>query len=197
MVRAYHTIFGAYGLWLPNDPRGSWSKHVWAKQLKQFGPATKVTTSRSLANAPHDRKRRLDAEDSLKYPAVRFENTQITAIGDGFDTTVEQFRLQIFACAIMPDHVHLVIARHNESIESIVGFLKRSASRSLSRAGCHPLAAHSKPNGRLPSPWVEGGWNVFLNADDEIRHRIGYTEDNPVKAGLEHQRWPFIVPFDP
>ena len=197
MVRAYHTIFGAYGFWLPNDPRGSWSTHVWAKHLKPFGTATKVTTSRSLANAPHDRKRRLDAKCSLKHPAVRFDDTQIAAIGDGFKTTVEQLALQIFACAIMPDHVHLVIDRHNESIESIAGFLKRSASRAFSRAGCHPFAAHSKPNGRLPSPWVEGGWNVFLDTDVKIRQRIRYANDNPVKAGLPHQHWPFVVPFDP
>lgn len=23
-----HVIFGAYGFWLPNDPRGSWSEFV-------------------------------------------------------------------------------------------------------------------------------------------------------------------------
>ncbi len=197
MVRAYHTIFGAYGFWLPNDPRGSWSTHVWAKHLRQFGPATKVTTSRSLATAPHDRKRRLDAKRSLKRLAVRFDDTQIAAIGGGFNTTVEQLALQIFACAILPDHVHLVIARHNKSIETIVGFLKRSASRSLVRTGCHPFAAHPKPNVRLPSPWVEGGWNVFLDTDEEIRQRIGYTNDNPIKAGLRRQQWPFVVPFVP
>ena len=195
MVLAYHVTFGAYGFWLPNDSRGSWSTHVWAKHLKQFGPATKVTTSRSLAPAPHDRQHRLRAKQSLKHPAVRFDNAQIAVIGDGFNSTVEQIHLQIFACAIMADHVHVVVARHTESIETVVGFLKRSASRSLSRAGCHPLVSRRKPNGRLPSPWVEGGWNVYLDSADEIRHRIGYTEDNPVKAGLPRQHWPFVVPF--
>ena len=95
----------------------------------------------------------------------------------------------------MPDHVHLVIARHNESIEPIVGFLKRSASRSLSRAGCHPLVSHRKPNGRLPSPWVEGGWNVYLNTPDEVSQRIRYVEANPLKAGLPAQHWPFVGPL--
>jgi len=28
MVRGYHVIFGMYGFWLPNDPRGSWSDYV-------------------------------------------------------------------------------------------------------------------------------------------------------------------------
>lgn len=30
MVRWYHAIFSAYGFWLPNDPRGSWSDFVRA-----------------------------------------------------------------------------------------------------------------------------------------------------------------------
>jgi hypothetical protein len=27
-VLAYHVVLGAYGFWLPNDPRGSWSDFV-------------------------------------------------------------------------------------------------------------------------------------------------------------------------
>jgi hypothetical protein len=29
MVIAYHAIFTTYGAWLPNDPRGSYSKDVY------------------------------------------------------------------------------------------------------------------------------------------------------------------------
>ncbi|MEX0703139.1 MAG: hypothetical protein WD069_13675 [Planctomycetales bacterium] len=51
MFHAYHVIFGAYGFWLPNDPRGSWSDFVGSWELLQFGRATKVTTRRSLAHS--------------------------------------------------------------------------------------------------------------------------------------------------
>ncbi len=33
MIHAYHVIMGAYGFWLPNDPRGSWSAFVGAGNL--------------------------------------------------------------------------------------------------------------------------------------------------------------------
>ena len=49
MVLAYHVIFGAYGFWLPNDPRGSWSDFVGAWELLRFGKATKTTERRSVA----------------------------------------------------------------------------------------------------------------------------------------------------
>ena len=38
-VLAYHLILTAYGFWLPNDPRGSWSDFVRAWELRRFGPA--------------------------------------------------------------------------------------------------------------------------------------------------------------
>ena len=49
MVLAYHIIFTAYGFWLPNDPRGSWSEFVPFVELVRFGRATKTETRRSVA----------------------------------------------------------------------------------------------------------------------------------------------------
>ena len=41
MVHGYHVIWGTYGFWLPNDPRGSWSDFVASWELLRFGAATK------------------------------------------------------------------------------------------------------------------------------------------------------------
>lgn len=51
MIVGYHIIFSAYGFWLPNDPRGSWSDFVGSWELFRYGPATKTTERRSLASA--------------------------------------------------------------------------------------------------------------------------------------------------
>ena len=60
MIVGYHVIFSAYGFWLPNDPRGSWSEFVGAWELVLAGGRTTKTDERcSLARRPHDRKRRL------------------------------------------------------------------------------------------------------------------------------------------
>ena len=66
MVIAYHIIYGMYGFWLPNDPRGSWSDFVGSWELYRYGPATKVDDYRSYAHDPHDRKKRLEAKSALK-----------------------------------------------------------------------------------------------------------------------------------
>lgn len=61
MIVGYHLIFGTYGFWLPNDPRGSWSDFVGSWDLFRYGPATKTTERRSLAHDKHDQALRLAA----------------------------------------------------------------------------------------------------------------------------------------
>src|SRR5688572_13621473 len=119
MVRAYHVIFGTYGFWLPNDPRGSWSDFVGAWELFRYGPATKVETRSSVAANPHNRRLRLEAKTALKYPPVTFTGLQARAVGIGFGESERKGHVQILACAIPPEHVHLVIARHRLKVEII------------------------------------------------------------------------------
>jgi hypothetical protein len=76
MILGYHVIFGAYGFWLPNDPRGSRSDFGGAWELYRYGPATKTTETRSLAHQPHDVAARLAAKQALKYPPVQFTGTR-------------------------------------------------------------------------------------------------------------------------
>ncbi len=190
-----HLNCSAYGFWLPNDPRGSCSGRLWAKHLRPFGPARQVTTRESVAASPHDRVLRLAAKRHLKYPPVRFTRTQIDAIGEGFSQIVVQLQLTVFACAILPEHVHLVTAAHARDPETLIGFLKRSGTRELTARGLHPVAGFRDTRGRVPSPWAEEGWPVFLDTVEQMRQAIEYVERNLEKEGLPRQQWSFVVPF--
>jgi REP element-mobilizing transposase RayT len=196
-VRAYHSIFCAYGFWLPNDPRGSWSDYVAAWELFRFGPATKTDTRRSVAHAPHDVGARGDAKESLRYPPVVFDGHQALAIAHGFARMIGKAGYTVHACSILPEHVHLVTARFRYKVEHVVRLLKAEASTELEATGQHPLAAHRQPDDTLPSPWARKGWNVFLNTDEDIRRAVTYVENNPAKEGKRPQRWSFVTPFKP
>ena len=196
MVFAYHVIVSAYGFWLPNDERGSWSDFVRAYELLRFGPATKVDTHRSVAGRPFDRRRRDAAKAALRYPAVRFDGAQVAAIAAGFADGVARSGFVILACAIEPDHVHLVVARHEYDVEQVVNRLKGAATRELAAAGVHRLAGHRTTNGTTPSPWAEGNWYVYLDSAADIERAIRYVENNPVKAGRPRQYWPFVTNYD-
>ncbi len=196
MILAYHVIFGTYGFWLPNDPRGSGSDKVWAEHLKSFGDATKVNTRHSVADKSHDRRTRIDAKRNLLYPAVKFNGLQARAVARGIGDVSATLKLGIYACCVMPDHVHLVIARHQKTIETITGFMKRGATRKLTEEGTHPLANYRSKRGRVPSPWVRGGWYVYLNTPDRVNRASEYVDANPVKAGMKRQTWTFVKPLD-
>src|ERR1051326_6325862 len=105
MILAFHVIVTAYGFWLPNDPRGSWSTWIRQWELLRFGPATKVTTRRSLASRAHSLKERLEAKESLMYPPVNFSGLQCREIGRGFADAIESAGYKIWACSIMPEHL--------------------------------------------------------------------------------------------
>lgn len=192
MVLAYHTILSAYGFWLPNDPRGSWSEVVRVFELRRFGPATKVTTRRSVAGASHDHAMRLVAKKALVRPPVRFTGEQACALAKGFSIAAADNGYSILACALLPDHVHYVVTRHARKAEKIAGHLKAAASRQLTVERLHPFRDQPLPSGRLPSPWGRGAWHVYLNSEEAVTCAVRYVEENPVKAGLRAQRWSFV-----
>jgi hypothetical protein len=95
----------------------------------------------------------------------------------------------------MPDHVHVVMMRHELKIEDIIQRMMSCATRQMTIAGLHPMEQYRDVKGRAPSPWAEGGWSVFLDSPEEIHGRIRYVNDNPLKAGLRAQRWRFVTRY--
>jgi REP element-mobilizing transposase RayT len=199
MVRGYHVIFSTYGFWLPNDPRGSGSRYVGSEELRQFGEATylpaKERGGRSVARTPHNTQLRKLAKKHLKYPPVEFSGIQARAVARGFADFVSRSGITIWACSILPTHVHLVIARHRYRIEQVTLLLKQAATCQLIAENLHPLAAFCEADDKPPHCWGKGQWKVFLNTDEEIRRAIRYAEYNPVKEGKPRQRWRFVTPF--
>ena len=194
-VRAYHLILTAYGFWLSNDPRGSWSDFVRAWELLRFGRATKVTTRRSVAGKPHNQALRAEAKLALARESVTFNGHQAIAIAEGFGDWVANSGATILACAILPEHAHLVVTRHRFPIEQVANLLKGQATKSLTKAGLQPFQAQPYRDGTLPSPWARKFWKVFLTTDEDILRAIRYVENNPLKEGKRRQRWGFVVPW--
>lgn len=196
MVHAYHAIMPMYGFWLPNDPRGSWSETVRKWELLRFGPSTKRLERRSLEQlTPDELAQRDAARRALRYPPVTLTGRQALAIGEGFAQQVATSGYSIWACSILPEHTHLVIARHAYRVEQMVNLLKGAATHSCLTAGCHPLRKHARPGRRPPRMWAEHQWAVYLDSEEAIDNAIVYVEQNPLKESRPAQRWSFVTPF--
>lgn len=195
MVLGYHAIMSFYGFWLPNDPRGSWSTWIRRWELLRFGPATKVSTHRSVAAAPCDHQLRRAAKRSLKYPAVILNGEQARAVALAFKSAIEAGGYECYACAILPEHVHLVFARHERKIEGILQHLRAVTTQQLNANGLNPLLQFKSANGYVPGLWGHGYWKVFLDTPLAMSRAIQYVELNPEKEGKRRQNWTMVVPY--
>jgi REP element-mobilizing transposase RayT len=189
VVLATHIIFAPYGFWLPNDPRGSWSEWVGSWELLKHGRATKTNTRRSVAGQSHNAADRRAAKADLQRPAVVFDGRQALAIARGFAAACRDAGYIVRAFAIMPDHGHILINRHDRPAERIIGHLKSAATKQLRAEGLHPF---DDGGDRVPTVWAEGCWKRFINNGDDLQRAIDYVNDNPMKEGLPRQLWSFI-----
>jgi REP element-mobilizing transposase RayT len=196
MIHGYHVILPMYGFWLPNDPRGSWSDFVRKWELVRFGTASKTIDRRSMDElSSAEIRRREAARKSLTYPPVSIDGQQALSISQGFATQVNKSNYTIWACSILPEHTHLVIARHRYKSEQIVNLLKGAATRQIIDDQRHPLARYSPPNGKPPRMWAAGEWKVYLDCEEAIENAIRYVEDNPTRENKPRQKWSFVTPF--
>lgn len=200
MILGYHLGWTTYGWWFPNDPRGSWSREVWVPELRglaerHLGRRPVQPTSKAL------RTWLAKAQTRLRHPPVILDGHAAKAAAMGIKAQVVRRAYRLWALAVMPDHVHIVVGRHRHAHESIVAGMKAEASKRVRRqtglaTGSPPDDFKERRRQRVPI-WTRGFWVRLLNSEDVVRDAIRYVELNPVKIGLARQRWSFVVPFDP
>jgi len=196
MIHGYHVILPHYGFWLPNDPRGSWSVFVARWELARFGKTTRNLEQRTLAQlSPEELAEREAMRAALKYPPVKLTGRQALSVANGFKRQCRKSGYCIWACAILPEHTHLVIARHRYKVEQIAILLKGAATRQLIEDRCHPLAAYAAPGQRPPSMWARRRWKVYLDSDEAIEEAIAYVNENPIREGKPRQTWSWVTPY--
>ena len=96
MTHGYHVMVPAYGCWLPNDSRGSWSEFVGKWELVHFGRTTKLFKRRALTGlSDSEQRQRESARAALQYSPVQFTGHQALSIGRGIANAVERSRYTI------------------------------------------------------------------------------------------------------
>lgn len=155
---------------------------------------TTTTERRSAAHLPHDHEQRLAAKAALKFPPVRFTGIQARAVGRGFAEYLQKSQIKVWACAILPEHVHLVTGKLPIKAEQLIIQLKGAATRRLVAEDLHPLRQFPTKKNRPPRCFARGEWKVYLDFDDILR-AIRYVEQNPLKERKPRQNWDFVTPY--
>jgi REP element-mobilizing transposase RayT len=180
MVIAYHAIFTTYGTWLPNDPRGSYSKEIYQAELAALGP---IAYGRQWPQPSRPELRRfwVTARTCLDRSPFLISDKTRPVVAAGFAVAVERLGLVVYECSIMNDHVHIVVERSTYRIEYVVNQLKGAATHAM---------------GLAETPWTRKGWKVFLDHQDAVEAAVAYVRANPAAAGLPPQHWDFVLRRD-
>ncbi|MDD5327333.1 MAG: transposase [Phycisphaerae bacterium] len=180
MIIAYHAIFTTYGTWLPNDPRGSYSKDVYIEQLRSLGIVKYGRQS------PQPAKKTLQnfwavAKQNTTRPPFFINDRTRPLVASGFQTVTNRLNITVPACAIMNDHVHILIMRSNYRIEYLINQLKGAATKAMKLEN---------------TPWTRSSWKTFINDADTLTAAIEYICANPENSGLSPQSWDFVTPLN-
>ena len=181
MIIAYHAIFTTYGTWLPNDPRGSYSKSIYKAELAELG---RIQYGRQHPQPGRQRMRRFRTAvmARLSRPPYYINDTTRPVVAGGFAAVQGRLNLSVSACSIMNDHVHLIVLRSKYRIEYLMNQFKGAATSALQLK---------------KTPWTKSGWKVFINDEEVLYAAVKYIEANPQAAGLTPQQWDFVTPLPP
>jgi REP element-mobilizing transposase RayT len=186
MIAGYPLIWTAYGWWLPNDPRGSSSHEIRVERIADLGELhhgrKPVHPPGSEVRAFYEQARHVLTHELLTYPVEDF-----SLIASSIGRVIEQQGYTCYACAVMPEHVHLLIRRHRDFAEQML-MLFQLATQELLIGARHRPPSHPA--------WGGPGWKVFLNTREDMERTVRYIEANPRKAHLPAQRWGFVRPYD-
>ena len=186
MIVAHHLVWTAYGWWLPNDPRGSTSHSIRNDLVAELG--TLHHGRREVQPAGSDiRTFYRQAQQTLNHPLRTFTAREIEIVGESFAAVIARAPYTCWACAILPDHVHILLRKHRDKAERMIANLQEGSRSALREKGFreaeHPV-------------WGGPGWKVFLDHPDDVRRTIRYVEDNPVKMRMARQKWGFVEDYD-
>ena len=194
MIHGIHVTLSCYGHWQPNDPRGSGSRYVGSKKLYAVGgKATKTETRHSVAHAPHDVCLRWQIKQALKYPPILFSEQQTEMVGTAFGLLLKEKHVTVFACAVVSDHVHLLLGRTDIHVDDLVLMLKDTAVTALLRNGLHPRSAlenYPESVTVAASVWAVGYWKVFIDNSEHMHAAIRYINNH-----CPAQRWGFVTEY--
>lgn len=184
IIIGHHIMWTLYGCWLPNDPRGSTSQSIRNDLIAELGGLhfgrKQIQPAGREIRAFYDQ-----AKQTLAHELVTFSQDQFDIVAEAIRVAIADCKYTCYACAIMPDHVHLLIRKHKDLAERMINNIQSPSRERLKnlRPEQHPL-------------WTHGGWKVFLDHPEEMQRTISYIENNPIKQRLPRRHWSFVTKYD-
>lgn len=162
------------------------SDRIFAPDLEKLG---EIHFGRKDAQPSLDELRAFyqEVQKSLHYPVLWWDDHRRQVLADAFGSVVSSLGLTCYACAILSNHVHLLVRRHRLDAEEM--------ERAFKQAGQRELIAHGHAQDDHPV-FSADACHMFKSSVEEIRSCIAYIERNYVKHRIAPVNCPWVSVYD-
>ena len=122
-----------------------------------------------------------------KLPLLTLSDGEIAAVAAAFADVMAARNYTCYGCAIMPDHVHVLIRKHRDKAETMIAQLQEASRAAV-------LAKPQAGRGADHPVWGGPGWKVYLETRTDMERVVKYICDNPLKLGRPDNIGPSCVP---
>lgn len=179
-----------YGHWLPNDPRGSGSVEFLDEKFAPLGPIHRGRKPEPLQPSREElREFHREAEPLLNFPLIWMDEVKRQAAVEAMEEIVHARRYTCWACAVLRNYAHLAIRIHRDDGMSMWQSLAQSIRTRLRLRFPQEISVHHPVISSRP-------YDVYLYTPRDVRARIAYVEQNPIRDGLSAQRFDFVTPYN-
>src|SRR5207248_2312992 len=127
------------------------------------------------------------ARDVLRHEPLPLTDDDILLVGRTLGDVVRRRGYTCYACAVMPEHAHLLIRRHRDKSEEMLAHFQRATREAVFAAGRRPVTH---------PVWGGPGWKVYLSTREDLTRIEKYVRENPLKSGRPIQQWDFVKAYD-
>ena len=159
----YHYVRVGYGLWMPGDPRGSWSE-AWDEQIGFTEPHTLH---------PGDPARLRMAEERQKHPAVRWSADVQQVIRATVEQCAAASPWNVAAFGIKDTHLHVALTYTTTDIDGTTKWLGQQMTKAV-----HQQTAHRGP------VFAKNHWIEFIYEPGHWDRLLPYIEDHNKAADV-------------
>jgi REP element-mobilizing transposase RayT len=187
-ILSHHLIWTLYGHWLAKDLHGSGSGDVRDPKFEVLGAGHHGRKPDRLQPSRGELKQFFKkAEPLLNFAQFWMDEAKRQAVASTIGEIVRTKPYTVWACAILSNHMHMVVRRHRDDAATI---WRAIADVTRLRLRFFPVVEDNHP------VWAARSYKVFLHTPHEIRTRIAYVQRNPAKENLPPQKFDFVKPYN-
>ena len=171
-------------------PQRSSREHVENDRLRRDrGTGSScITAARRSSRRPGSQGVPRQSRAVLKHPLLDFSVADFPIIADALAEAIREHNYTCYACAIMPDHVHILIRKHKHQAEDMLDNFQ--ANQPLAASQCGIAYRPTIPSGAVPAG------RSFSTPRLTSGGRFGILTEIRAKWRLPRQHWPFVKEYD-